>query len=113
MRTILESKHIYFSDQYDLTNSFQSFVGSNFSLKNKRIQYMYNGAWIDEFIEIKAYQWITGFISGFISIIFNHVGINHACELALVTRRDARRQGMRWITRGADLDGNTANTAET
>ena len=31
----------------------------------------------------------------------------------MVTRRDARRQGLRWITRGADLDGNTVNTAET
>lgn len=74
---------------------------------------MYNGAWIDEFIQIKAYEWITGFICGFISINFTHAGLNHACELALVTRRDTRRQGLRWITRGADLDGNTVNTAET
>lgn len=113
LREILESKHIYFSDEYDLTNSFQTFISSGCSLKNKRIEYMYNGVWIDEFIQIKAYEWITGFISGFISISFTHAGLNHACELALITRRDARRQGMRWITRGTDYDGNTANTAET
>ena len=37
MRSILESKHIYFSDEYDLTNSFQTFVATNCSMKNKRI----------------------------------------------------------------------------
>ena len=33
--------------------------------------------------------------------------------MALVSRRDKRRQGKRWLTRGSDLDGYTANTAET
>ena len=62
-------------------------------------------------MKLKAYEWITGFISGFISIGFTTVGINNSFDVALITRRDKRRQGRRWITRGADLDGNTANTA--
>jgi len=37
--------------------------------------------------------------------------MNNSFDFALITRRDKRRQGRRWITRGADLDGNTANTA--
>jgi hypothetical protein len=82
-------------------------------MQNKRIEYMYNGEWIDDFLKIKAYEWITGFISGYISINFTHAGVNNSCELALISRRDKRRQGRRWITRGSDLDGNTANTAET
>lgn len=71
---------------------------------------MYNEIWVEDFVKIKAYEWITGFISGFISVNFTHAG-KYACELALITRRDKRRQGMRWLTRGTDLDGNTANTA--
>ena len=71
---------------------------------------MYNGDWIDDFLKLKAYEWITGFISGFINISFAHIG-SSTYDIALVTRRDRRRQGKRWVTRGADLDGNTVNTA--
>jgi hypothetical protein len=71
---------------------------------------MYNASWIEEFIKLKSYEWITGFVSGFIHIGFTHVGAS-GCDIALVTRRDRRRQGKRWIVRGADLDGNTVNTA--
>lgn len=110
---LFASKFWYFSDEYDLTNSLQQFVGSNYSLKNKRLEYMYNSDWIDDFIKLKAYEWITGFISGFISIGFTHIGASNSCDIALITRRDKRRQGKRWIVRGADFDGNTANTAET
>lgn len=74
---------------------------------------MYNSHWIDDFVKIKAYEWITGFISGFISINFMHSTATSSCELALITRRSKERQGRRWITRGCDLDGNSANTAET
>ncbi len=86
---------------------------SKYSLRNKRLEYMYNSDWIDDFLKLKAYEWITGFISGFIEIRFTHVGTSASCEVALVTRRDKRRQGKRWIVRGCDLDGNSANTAET
>ena len=73
---------------------------------------MYNADWIDDFLKLKAYEWITGFISGYINIGFTHVGAS-TYDIALVTRRDRRRQGKRWVVRGADLDGNTVNTAET
>ena len=108
----MANKYLYFSDEYDLTCSLQQFVTNGNSLKNKRLEYMYNAEWIDEFLKLKAYEWITGFISGFINISFIHIGAS-AYDIALVTRRDRRRQGKRWIIRGSDLDGNTANTAET
>ena len=73
---------------------------------------MYNANWIDDFLKLKAYEWITGFISGFINIGFTPVGAS-TYDIVLVTRRDRRRQGKRWVVRGADLDGNTVITAET
>jgi hypothetical protein len=79
-------------------------------MQNKRLEYTYNSEWVDKFLKVKAYEWITGFISGFIQISFNHCG-NHSLEMALISRRNNKRQGMRWLTRGSDLDGNTANTA--
>ena len=109
---IFSSKSFYFSDDYDLTNSLEEFINSNCLMKNKKMEFMYNAEWVDEFLKLKAYEWITGFISGYISITFNH-GANSACEMALISRRDKRRQGMRWLTRGTDLDGNAANTAQT
>lgn len=109
---LFNTKYWYFSDEYDLTNSLQQFVTNGYSLKNKRLEYMYNADWIDDFLKLKAYEWITGFISGYINIGFTHVAAS-TYDIALVTRRDRRRQGKRWIIRGADLDGNTANTAET
>lgn len=48
-------------------------------MKGKRLEYMYNGVWVEDFIKIKAYDWITGFISGFVSINFTHAGSSHAC----------------------------------
>lgn len=74
---------------------------------------MYNHVWVEDFVKIKAYEWITNFICGYVEVNFTHAGTNFACELAIVSRRDTRRQGMRWLTRGADLDGHTANTVET
>ena len=44
---LFSNKCWYFSDDYDLTNSLQQFVKSNFSLRNKRMEYMFNADWID------------------------------------------------------------------
>ena len=113
MSELFATKCWYFSDDYDLTNPLQHFVKSNYSLRNKRMEYMFNGDWIDDFLKLKAYEWITGFISGYISTTYTHATSNNSCELALITRRDRRRQGKRWITRGCDFDVNAVNTAET
>lgn len=40
---------------------------------------MYNSDWVDDFVKVKAYEWITGFISGFVVINFTHTGANNAC----------------------------------
>ena len=95
LEQMFANKYFYFSDEYDLTNSLQGFINANCSMKNKRLSYMYNSDWVDDFVKIKAYEWITGFISGFVVINFTHTGVNNACEVALVSRRDKRRQGKR------------------
>jgi hypothetical protein len=73
------TKYFYFSDEYDLTNSLQSFINANCSMKNKRLNYMFNSNWVDDFLKLKAYEWITGFVSGFIQINFTHTGVNNSC----------------------------------
>lgn len=72
---------------------------------------MFNADWIDQFLKLKAYEWITGFISGFVSTAYTNVTPSNSCDIAIITRRDRRRQGKRWITRGCDFDGNSVNTA--
>jgi hypothetical protein len=52
------------------------------------------------------------FISGLVAIKYSKVG-QMDIEVVLVSRRDKRRMGRRFISRGADLDGNCSNFAET
>jgi methionine salvage enolase-phosphatase E1 len=63
---VLDNNSLYFSDEYDLTNSFQGFIDK----KSTRKEYMYNESWIKTLMEIDAKEWVTIFISGYVSIKF-------------------------------------------
>lgn len=52
---MFSTKYFYFSDEYDLTNSLQSFINASCSMKNQRLDYMYNCDWVDDFLKLKAY----------------------------------------------------------
>jgi hypothetical protein len=55
LESMFANKYFYFSDEYDLTNSLQSFINANCSMKNKRLSYMFNSDWVDDFLKVKAY----------------------------------------------------------
>ena len=113
LREMLENKCFYFSDSYDLTNSLQTFVHSGCSMKGRRKEYMFNEVWTREFQALSAEEWITPFISGFASLRLIHYKNSKCTEAILISRRSTGRQGVNVHSRGADLEGNTANTAET
>jgi hypothetical protein len=81
-------------------------------MNRRNEQFFYNSHLVEDFVRIGAVEWVTGFISGLIVINFCTLR-GYTCELVVLSRRDKRRQGARWICRGSNLDGNTANTAET
>lgn len=109
---LFDKKQFYYSDDYDLTSSLEKFIESGCSMSKRNENYFYNSQWVEDFYRIGAMEWITGFISGLIVINFSTLS-GCTCELVILSRRDKRRQGARWICRGSNLDGHTANTAET
>ncbi|KAM3140580.1 hypothetical protein pb186bvf_007392 [Paramecium bursaria] len=102
---------LYFSETYDLTNSLQRYF-ENKGVRQICPQYCMNYELMKEFRLFNPEQWIPIFISGLIAIKYFTLN-NKQCQLVLLSRRDTRRMGRRFISRGADLDGNCSNFAET
>lgn len=106
----MDNQSLYFSKDYDLTQHLQNFIESRCQMNQPRSEFMYNEVWTKELQEIGASEWVTPFISGFVSIDFVEISNSQSIELCLITRRDKRRQGLRYLTRGANSSGNPANT---
>ncbi|EGR28223.1 hypothetical protein IMG5_181520 [Ichthyophthirius multifiliis] len=112
MQSLFKTKTFYFSDEYDLTQSFQRFVKNQIDKNKYNLNYCYNECFLHDFIKIGADEWITPFISGYLKIEYCQINESQI-EFILISRRDKRRAGMRFISRGTDLDGNPSNMAET
>jgi hypothetical protein len=81
----------------------------------KAARYWWNQCWVEDLVRLGegARTWVVGFISGYINNIKCDMVSKKSIELVVISRRDKQRQGMRFISRGCDLDGNCSNTAET
>lgn len=115
MAEMLTQKHVYYSFHYDLTNSLERFVGHNQMVDLKDSRFWWNQCWVEELQRLgeKARIWVVGFISGYVNNIkYDMIG-SRSIEFVLISRRDKHRQGMRFISRGCDLDGHCSNTVET
>jgi len=121
---VFQSGNFYFSHTYDLTRSLQdketlSSIGKwrkdDPIWKQINDKFVWNLHLQESFI---SYQEKFGLF--FPPIIQGFVGINSECYVkdskfafALVSRRRIKRAGTRFITRGADMEGNVANGVET
>lgn len=105
-------KYLYFSFEYDLTSSLQQFIDNNRDRTKWRNAYFFNELLMQDFVKQGFYDWISPVISGLVEV--NHLQVNgNDCDLIILSRRDKSRTGMRFVSRGCDLDGNASNTAET
>jgi len=105
-------KFLYFSHEYDLTCTIQRAIETHFEKGFFKAQYFWNETHIGDFIKNELTDWVVPFISGLVEI--RHVVLPQTeFDFILVSRRDKRRSGMRFISRGCDLDGNCSNTADT
>ncbi|CAD8136513.1 unnamed protein product [Paramecium octaurelia] len=111
LQEIFNTKTFYYSEQYDLTNSLQRYV-ENKGIRKPLSQYWMNSENCKPFRLCNPEQWIPIFISGLIAIRYFKLN-DTDCQICLISRRDKRRMGRRFISRGADLDGNCSNFAET
>jgi len=105
-------KFLYFAHDYDLTLTLQRSCEVNFEKGNYKPQYYWNEVHMQDFIRADLKDWLTPVISGIVEI--RHVQLGQTeIDFILISRRDKRRTGMRFISRGCDMDGNCSNTADT
>lgn len=106
---------MYFSPTFDLTNPINklsksgSFTGS---LETYDERFFYNQVHLADLIAGKLNEWIQPFMCGLVEYKLLKVSGKNV-GFALIGRRDKSRAGMRFMSRGADMDGNVSNFAET
>lgn len=117
----INKNSLYFSDVYDLTNTVLDNLNKpnylRIEYKNQiRSQYCWNNNFISniEFINVNNYSEnvITSIINGYIGLR-QVVCYNKEFNYVIISRKDCRRSGMRFLYRGSDGEGNTANFVET
>jgi hypothetical protein len=106
------TKSFYFSQDYDLTRPFSVSASRAFRLGDFDDRFYYNSAFTGKLREHNLEHWVQPFICGL--IVQKLLNINQkALSFILISRRDKSRAGMRFISRGADTQGNVSNFAET
>jgi len=76
-------------------------------------QYVFNHKLLSEFEGLEYSPFKVPCIFGFVHISSPKFKIGANCDFILIGRKDCRRPGRRFITRGLDLDGHAANFVET
>ena len=114
---------LYFSERFDLTISFNYLksVLDNYKdltwtniFSHSNMNYCWNSFLAKNFVRETADdldKFIFPIINGFFGICKGEE-YNKDLTLALIARKDIRRSGMRFLIRGADKDGNVANSVE-
>ena len=118
----IEKNNLIFSDNYDLTKTFNENIITNSEInkENQEDEHENDILKITKRIEIEMdnkkkeidFEFIKPIINGFVEIrsIKEYEKDFIFCVIA---RKDNRRTGMRYLCRGADLNGNCANFIET
>ena len=119
----LSRNNLYFSNKLDLTislinlNSIKESKNLNketnsFIFKNSIIKYCWNYS-IGKYFDIDGmYDFIHPVINGFIDIKTERENYTDEFQFVLIGRKDTRRSGVRLLIRGADNEGNVANSCE-
>lgn len=114
-QVFLSRNCFYFSPTYDLTNPLSklsqlgSFTGNVLTYDDR---FFYNKVHLTPFIDGKLNEWVQPFICGLVEYKLLKVAGKNV-GFALISRRDKSRAGMRFMSRGCDMQGNVSNFAET
>ena len=131
--TVLKEKAFYFSYDIDLTLNMQKMLtqikdGSdtkdhdpNYIAMKEAYpnavgtipQYVFNHNLLEEFSGIEYSPFKVPCIFGYVYVSSPQFKIGAKTDFYLVSRKDCRRPGRRFITRGLDTDGFAANYVET
>jgi hypothetical protein len=118
----LKRNNLYFSDSLDLSVNMQNkFTGTINKYPGKRDSYIFNANTVPHFcwnynmsLELDAVE-----MKGFVHVVINgFVGVrlvgdySQNFDYSIIARKDSRRSGMRFLVRGNDKNGYSANFAE-
>jgi hypothetical protein len=115
---LIDTKLFYFSYEYDLTHSLQTLLTSSMEFHSNPLwqranpSYFWNRHACEELVEAQAHDFIVPVINGYVAsqkLILQNVEIDYV----LLSRRDHRRTGTRFNTRGLNKQGHAVNFAET
>ncbi|KAI9013123.1 SacI homology domain-containing protein [Gaertneriomyces semiglobifer] len=124
---IANSGHLYFSTTYDVTHSVQhNYLNATNKAQQTTIddRYFFSKHLADPLMHIgaAAEPWVLKAICGFAGTIDLDTTLPENCrgtgdatrtfKFTLISRLNRRRVGMRYVRRGLDFDGNTANNVE-
>ena len=113
---------LYYSDTFDLTISFKNLNNyienkkekNNSNIFTNTIQYFSWNYSLGKIFDYKGMEeFIYPIINGFFDIKNNILEYGKELSFCMIGRKDNRRSGMRFLLRGADLNGNVSNFVET
>ena len=118
----LSRNNLYFSDKLDLSISLINFnrikenkinnINNSFIFTNNIIKYCWNYE-LARYFDIEGMNdFIFPVINGFIDIKEEKENYGEEFKFILIGRKDTRRSGVRLLIRGADKEGNIANSCE-
>eukprot|EP00742_Colponemidia_sp_Colp-10_P003827 GILJ01004077.1.p1 GENE.GILJ01004077.1~~GILJ01004077.1.p1 ORF type:complete len:638 (+),score=100.13 GILJ01004077.1:265-1914(+) len=117
IETVVAYGAFYFAYDFDITHTLQRI--SAFTPETRKMpiwkradkRFFWNFAMIGELAEAGADDWILPVINGFFQ--YENLTLKgKEFDFVLLSRRDRRRTGTRFHTRGCDSEGNAANFAE-
>lgn len=114
LKKFISSNFFYFSYTYDLTNSISRTLQFRdpYSYDSFDQRFCWNYKLLEIFHRAKVTELILPVISGFVQIEQASVE-GQTVDFGVISRRDHRRTGTRFHTRGLNIEGNAANFVET
>ena len=118
LKELILSNSFYFSYDYDLTLSIQKIADLSGPAKSlckwerSDEKFFWNRFLCENLIKAEAHEHILPIINGYVKGEYVQIGDKNF-DYILISRRDKRRTGTRFNTRGLDDQGNAVNYVET
>lgn len=114
LKETLNSGYVYFSDNYFLTNTLQSQLGNEINLNSADQAYFLNFPFAEKFVVLKgkSANFINSFIFGFVVQKDFFLQNGQLATFTLISRKNTKRLGTRFYSRGIDANGFVSNFAE-
>lgn len=119
LQTFLDFKYFYFSPTYDLTHTLQTLQNTDADFIRQPLFYradrrfVWNDHMMSDLRKVdKADQYMMPVMLGFVESLDQCLVKQTRLQVTLVSRRSVQRAGVRFFSRGLDLEGNVSNFVE-